>query len=204
MTSRSRNQVITIPIAHLLFHFLKIVIECARKRKGRTMEQSKRSCGSCSACCYTHNIEELDKWNFSPCAHMKDGGGCAIYGEHPKSCQTFACAWLHDESLKEECRPDILGLVINSKKVQITRDAPPTLLLLEAWPEAFKGTQAQSFAKHMMSQGTLLCVVSPSTEPRWQYHLYRLPETESYGEMLVERGYAVTWHEPAKMGHLSG
>ena len=112
--------------------------------------------------------------------------------------------WLQDETLKEDYRPDILGLVVNSKKVQVTRDAPPTLLLLEVWPKAFGSTVAQVFAKGLMSQGILLCVISPSTEPRWQYHLYRLPETESYGEMLVEHGYAVTWHEPTKMDHPTG
>ncbi len=77
-------------------------------------------------------------------------------------------------------------------------------MLLEAWPGAFKTQLAQAFAHEEMKKGIALLLISLTVESHWQYHLYRLPQTESYGEMLVDRGYGVTWHEPTKMGHPLG
>ncbi len=169
------------------------------------MTNPTRTCGDCSACCYTHTIEELEKYNFSRCFHQKPTGGCAIYGDHPDSCREFRCAWLNGLVGEEHERPDKLGLVVTGKSVRFSASDPAIMLLFEAWPGAAREPQALAFMHEQMRKAIAICVVSPTTTPRWWYHLYRLPETEVFGERLVDRNYAVLWHEPTQQkGHPPG
>lgn len=58
-------------------------------------------CGDCHYCCYvplgkapTHAIQGP----FSPCEHVSQEGGCAIYEDRPDECRTFEidgpdCRW---------------------------------------------------------------------------------------------------------------
>ncbi len=160
------------------------------------MTISARTCNTCSACCYTHGIEELAKGNFSVCHHQNPVGGCRIYGEHPRSCQKFTCAWLDNEVGTEHDRPDLMGLVVTGKQIKFTKRDPVILLAFEAWPNSVKEATAQLFLHRLMSQDIALCVMSAITSPRWQYHLYRTPATEAFGERLVASNNAVVWHEP--------
>ncbi len=56
----------------------------------------KLSCGSCSACCFLLEIEELSKPYCKWCTHAKpaEGGGCTIYEKRPDPCRNFKCLWL--------------------------------------------------------------------------------------------------------------
>lgn len=55
---------------------------------------STRSCGACDLCCRSLAVRELSKPPWTPCAHLAgDGRGCGVWGDHPRSCQDFACLW---------------------------------------------------------------------------------------------------------------
>jgi hypothetical protein len=51
-------------------------------------------------CCTKLAVRELDKPPWTPCAQLAgDGGGCSVWGDHPASCQTFACLWRGSDTL---------------------------------------------------------------------------------------------------------
>jgi hypothetical protein len=55
---------------------------------------SGRGCDGCDMCCTALAVRELDKPPWTSCRHLAaDGGGCAVWGEHPGDCKSFACLW---------------------------------------------------------------------------------------------------------------
>jgi hypothetical protein len=170
------------------------MVEC-RRRRTSMQDTSTRRCGDCSACCYTHAIKELSKPNFVRCTHMKDAGGCEVYGKHPKSCKTYTCSWLEGLCGTSEDRPDKLGLVIGIQRWEYRHGDPEVTLVFEAWSGAFESERSQTFAHALMQRGAVLCVLSKEKIPRFSYHLYRLPTIETYGLRLKEKGYLIHWYE---------
>jgi len=73
---------------------------------------ANRTCGGCTFCCKVMEIEELAKPGGQWCRHADRSTGCAIYGSHPPTCQSFACQWLVSPSLAEELRPDRCKIVL--------------------------------------------------------------------------------------------
>ena len=73
----------------------------------------ERKCGDCNRCCDLIGVDELGKPPDTPCNKLC-GTGCSIYGQHPRSCRDYACAWLMG-FLREHNRPDELGAVFDIK-----------------------------------------------------------------------------------------
>ena len=74
-------------------------------------------CGECTVCCTLSVVPELGKSAGITCIHCFDNK-CNIYGEHPKSCKEFECAWLQgDNSI--ELRPDNCGTMFVKKNEHI-------------------------------------------------------------------------------------
>ncbi|OGI92483.1 hypothetical protein A2933_01065 [Candidatus Nomurabacteria bacterium RIFCSPLOWO2_01_FULL_46_18] len=80
--------------------------------KGLPVITKSRECGSCTACCKTHQILELEKPAGVWCEHCNIGHGCNIYGDHPQGCKDFACEWLNG-LLAEADRPDKTKIVLD-------------------------------------------------------------------------------------------
>ena len=81
------------------------------------MSDSRRECGSCSACCTVIGVHEIEKGAYETCKHLCEAG-CGIYAERPASCRNFACQWLRgaldaDEAIDTEMRPDACGVVFD-------------------------------------------------------------------------------------------
>lgn len=72
-----------------------------------------RSCGECEECCRVVAVEELHKPYHTRCVHQT-GKGCAIYGEHPAECKSYACVWLLG-LLPEHMRPDKIGVLVDAE-----------------------------------------------------------------------------------------
>ena len=77
-----------------------------------------RNCGSCTACCKTHEIEspEFSKPPGKWCVHCDIGRGCRIYGQRPDDCKQFVCEWLKGAG-GDELRPDRAKLVLDFVKL---------------------------------------------------------------------------------------
>ncbi len=71
-----------------------------------------RSCGGCTACCFTHSITTLNKPVATHCKECDVGVGCKIYGRHPFDCAMYKCFWLMTDA-PEHWRPDRMGVVID-------------------------------------------------------------------------------------------
>ncbi len=99
---------------------------------------NNRSCGECTACCKTHGVQAIGKPSGVWCEHYVVGEGCMIYAYRPEECQTFQCLWLLELS-DEENRPDIVGVVCDTREVE--RFGPAVLLY-----EAVEGAIASAFA----------------------------------------------------------
>ena len=68
-----------------------------------------RECGECTMCCLVLEISPLNKARNEPCKFCDKG--CTIYNDRPQHCKDFECLWLKDESISEDLRPDICGVV---------------------------------------------------------------------------------------------
>jgi hypothetical protein len=79
-----------------------------RRQGGFTLSQ--RTCGSCTACCKTHQILEIGKFGGIWCEHCTIGQGCSIYPDRPEECRAFECQWLKGYGADDE-RPDCTKVV---------------------------------------------------------------------------------------------
>ena len=99
-----------------------------------------RPCDGCRACCSAMAVEELGKPNYTTCKYECEKG-CSIYGNHPGTCRAFFCLWkLPNWLLKENDRPDKLGVVFYVR----TEGETKQLEIWELWPGAAKQPQVVS------------------------------------------------------------
>ena len=74
-------------------------------------------CGECTVCCTLCVVPEINKEAGEDCINC-DKGGCQIYGDHPKSCKDFNCAYL--EGGKDlNLRPDKCGVMFFKKSEEL-------------------------------------------------------------------------------------
>lgn len=67
-----------------------------------------RECGTCTACCSTMIVPELNKAAHKACHHAHDG--CTIYETRPPTCADWDCLWILGH-FRERDRPDKSGYV---------------------------------------------------------------------------------------------
>lgn len=70
-----------------------------------------RECGSCTMCCKTMSVWEIEKPNNVWCRHVQNHRSCAIYETRPQSCRTFNCLWLRGVG-SDTMRPDRSRVVL--------------------------------------------------------------------------------------------
>lgn len=106
-----------------------------KHRRLREPKVGRRTCGPCTACCHSMQINELDKPEWAPCERQRaaglSGGGCGDYENRPASCQSFACLWLSGLSLTgTQHRPDRCGVML------VPTEDPRTVQARELWAGA--------------------------------------------------------------------
>jgi hypothetical protein len=103
-----------------------------------------RSCGGCTLCCTVLRVDELSKLGGEPCAHQREGVGCAIHATRPGICRAYRCLWLAG-ALREQDRPDRLGALLDL----VSRAGVPELRIREARPGAVERCERLSeIAEH--------------------------------------------------------
>lgn len=121
------------------------------------MNQTKRSCGECTACCVVLAIEEdpIHKDPVEPCRFLcQKGGGCGIYDERPELCQKFECLWLRFSLIPEALRPDLCGIMLRivdkdgSGRVEDIENA--VVAAYETRPQALQEEAAQELIARLM------------------------------------------------------
>ena len=77
------------------------------------MSIGTRTCGECSQCCTSLEVEALGLARDEPCPDLLACGGCSIYQERPNVCRSFQCLWLRDPGfLPDNYRPDKKGVIV--------------------------------------------------------------------------------------------
>ena len=74
-------------------------------------------CGECTVCCTVSVVEVIDKKVWETCKYCSNNS-CSIYGDHPKVCKEFECAYLESGS-NIELRPDKCGIMFVKKNDRI-------------------------------------------------------------------------------------
>lgn len=163
---------------------------------GTVEAQPSRACAGCTACCFTHGVGEINKYEFSDCTNCEVGVGCKIYASRPRACGQFHCLWLTGDVGTDEERPDKLGIVCSPIYTRFTRDDPPAIFLFEAGEGAIEEAGGREFIRRLLLEGNALEIGTKNGHPRYQYHVLRTPEMLRYGEMLEGKLYRVIWHDP--------
>jgi hypothetical protein len=92
-----------------------------------------KSCGSCTECCKTLAVDELQKPGGIYCSHCVVGSGCKIYPDRPTSCRTFMCGWLMNPQMGPELKPDKCHVVLMEQTESRTLFADCDPDLPDAW-----------------------------------------------------------------------
>ncbi len=114
-----------------------------------------KTCGSCTACCKTHPVREIDKPAGTWCRHRQKGRGCRIYAERPEGCRAFRCQWLLSD-MEESLRPDRTDIVVDAIEHQLLG---MTMLLFEVVRGALRSRFAQDVIGAYRAEGLPLAVV---------------------------------------------
>jgi hypothetical protein len=81
---------------------------------------SDNPCGTCTQCCKTMKVTEINKPAHAWCQHCAIGKGCKVYDTRPETCQGFECFWLYTQRTEVppgvrmplELRPDKTRVVM--------------------------------------------------------------------------------------------
>lgn len=113
--------------------------------------RSNRSCGSCTACCTTMRVEELDKPVGVTCQHVCKSG-CSIYESRPSGCVNWECVWLQS-SMADGLRPDKMGLVfLPQKENAFSTYGIQVVGAREVWPWAASMQKGKKAIRFMTSK----------------------------------------------------
>ncbi len=92
---------------------MKPKYEKRRQLRMAAHNASVRKCGTCTACCTTLGIRELEKPPGTPCSKLSSVKGCSIYEDRPNSCSAWSCLWRRG-GFEGADRPDRLGVVMDA------------------------------------------------------------------------------------------
>lgn len=113
-------------------------------------EKVVRSCGECTACCKTHQIESLQKPQGIWCVHCSIGVGCKVYDQRPKECREYACEWLKGSGFELD-RPDKIGVVVD---VMISDDRKEALIrIIEVFEGAIERPRIRQMVEFFLAKG---------------------------------------------------
>lgn len=86
-----------------------------------------KSCGTCTMCCKTFAIPEVEKAAGQWCRFVVQGTGCGIHSTRPEVCRLFFCHWLRNPNLGPEWRPDrakfLIYTEIGGRRLVVAPDA---------------------------------------------------------------------------------
>jgi len=81
-------------------------------------KKSVNKCGDCTLCCVVFPIKEIKKPFNTVCSLLCESG-CSIYNSRPKECSDYDCAWVQEDDITVELRPDKCGIMFTKLDEQI-------------------------------------------------------------------------------------
>ncbi len=117
----------------------------------------RNRCGSCTMCCKTIGVTDIDKPPNVWCGHCEIGQGCKIYETRPTSCRTYECLWFSNDWMADELRPDRCKIVFE----EIEEDRIVLAMVDPKRPDAWKTRNVQAFIQFMTHEfraAVVICV----------------------------------------------
>lgn len=116
---------------------------------------SESLCGTCTQCCKTMVVPELNKPANQWCSDCRIGEGCTRYETRPRSCVDFECVWLQtqkrrhgEQAMPPELRPDRSKVVID-----VRRDGRGLVFHVDPdRPDAAEKGAAGRLLKHLLAR----------------------------------------------------
>jgi hypothetical protein len=120
-----------------------------------------KSCGSCTACCSTLAVKELNLPNWTRCPHVRSPPdahtGCSIYSTRPPSCRVWICGWLGAD-WGDDYRPDRCGVIVDPMPdlVWVNGEELPVIVLwvLPGYEEAYTDDAVRAMIQAILDTGT--------------------------------------------------
>lgn len=116
-----------------------------------------RTCGGCTACCWTHSVPSIKKKAETACPFCTTSG-CGRYETRPHECAEFTCAWLYGEG-SEDDRPDTGGLILGA--AEFVGIADGILTIHETIRGAFTGSSLAAMWLGCGKESRLAALVIP-------------------------------------------
>lgn len=116
------------------------------------MNAAKRSCGNCTACCFTHAVTEVNT-NAGEWCNKCSKNSCSIYAARPIACRVYECWWLKGKG-EESDRPDLSGFVMDG--MDIPGQSVGIVNLWEFVPGALNSRRALQIAQAIVDQGEVV------------------------------------------------
>jgi hypothetical protein len=152
-----------------------------------------RTCGGCTACCFTHAVVALEKRIGEWCPHCEVGAGCRIYLSRPEQCAGFSCLWIQGGWGDEHDRPDRLKVVVSGVAVNVGGRSIRVVQFIETETGAMDGERVRTIIKMFRARGFGICIARLLPSGRYSDADYQIPanllagsELEPFKEALAK------------------
>jgi len=123
------------------------------------MNANNRSCGSCTACCFTHAVAEVNTKSGEWCKNCSKNG-CSIYDARPAGCRLYECWWLKGKG-DESDRPDLSGFVMDGLDIPGGHDLG-IVNLWEVTDGALESNRARQIIQAVLDQNSVIGLYIPA------------------------------------------
>jgi hypothetical protein len=106
--------------------------------------ESRRSCGTCTACCFIHAVVAVPTAAYRWCRHCTPGVGCGVYATRPDECRGYHCAWRLGFGTDDD-RPDRRGMVID---LEVAGERP----VIHVWRPLYEQARRLGSAARMATE----------------------------------------------------
>jgi hypothetical protein len=143
-----------------------------------------RTCGGCTACCFTHAVAALEKRLGEWCPHCDVGAGCRIYPSRPEQCAQFSCLWIQGGWGDEHDRPDRLKVVVGGIAVNVGERSIQVVQFIETEAGAIDRERARPLIEMFRAKGFGICIARLLPSGKYSDADYEIPANLLSGSEL--------------------
>ena len=141
---------------------------------------NRRTCDTCTACCFTHAVTAIQKSGSEWCPHCEIGAGCRVYSNRPEQCREFSCLWLQGWA-NEQDRPDRLKIVLGGIAVNVAGRRVRLVQFIETVMGAMDQERVTALIGSFRDEGFGICIARLLPSGRHADAAYEIP-----GSLLAE------------------
>jgi len=142
-------------------------------------------CGDCTLCCVVFPVKELKKTFNTPCS-LLCSTGCSIYNNRPKECSDYYCAWVQEDNVTVELRPDKCGIMFTKLDERIMfglidpNNTPSEMGIMQIHAFVDQGYSVVMSSKHRKDNKFFINSEHKEEDIRNEFQIYII---EYYGDL---------------------